>query len=715
MIDLSWSGRGRLPVILQSETSECGLACLAMILGFHGSQATLGSLRSRLAISAHGLMLGKLLQLARHLGLLARALRLEKEDLPGLVLPAILHWELQHFVVLKSCSRKGVVLHDPARGVTEVSWQEFDRKFTGIAIELTPASGFRPQRTSRKLSISTFWQGSRGLWQGLSQILLLSVLLQAFALALPYYTQLFIDDVMVSSDRSLLKILAAGFLLVVLARSVTELLRAWVVMYLGNTLGFGFGTNLCRHLLALPTAWFGKRHLGDIVSRFSSLGKVRDFVTAGVVEVLVDGLMVIGTLTLMFLYSKLLTLVALVGVLLYVVLRLLMHHRWRLRNNEQIHALATENSLFMENIRAIQGIRLFGKEDERLDCWRQAYADVINTGVKVQWLGIHMKFASGLLMGSENILLLLLGGLAVLDNQLSIGMLMAYMSFKDQCYSRVFNLVDKLCEFRLLDLHLERLADIALEEATPQRSLDLVGGQESNTDICLQATGLGFRYPGEDTWLFRNLELTLAKGESVAIIGPTGCGKSTLLKILLGLLPACEGELRVNNQYHHVPGRKGNQQIITGVLQDDMLLSGSLLENITFFAARPDLERVEAVATMAAIADEIHRLPMRYHTLAGSMGTALSGGQVQRLLLARALYPEPALLILDEATSHLDLATESRVNAAIGKLGASRLIVAHRPDSILLADRILALTPQGLVPVSHAQFSASVARREIAA
>ena len=704
MTTLTCARKNHLPVILQSENNECGLACLAMVLNFHGYSTTLGNLRSSYPVSMHGFALNKLMHLADRLHLACRAVRLEREDLPSLVLPAILHWDMKHFVVLRRLSRKGVLIHDPAKGELQLSWQAFDEHFTGVALELQPASSFTKIEKAPRLLFTSFWKGCQGLWGALCQILFLSLLLQVFAFSLPYYTQLFIDDVVVSADRSLLKILAAGFLMVVLARSLTELLRSWVVMHLGNNLSLGFGTSLCRHLLALPLDWFQDRHLGDIVSRFGSLTRVKDFMTSGLVEVMVDGLMVIGTLILMFVYSTQLTLIALAGVFIYGGLRLLMHRQLRARNNEQIHASAIENSLFMENVRALQGIRMFGREADRLASWQNTYTDVINAGVRVQWLGIYTKFAHGLLMGSENILLLMFGGMAVLDNNLSVGMLMAYMSFKDQCYTRVFGLIDKLCEFRLLELHLERLADIALEKTeTGVQGQGLPLTHDSN-GLCLEARDLGFRFQGEDRWLFRHLDLVIEPGESVAIVGPTGCGKSTLLKILLGLRKEEEGQLQMAGTSLEQIGLHDWRASIAGVLQDDVVLSGSLLENITFFDPEPDLARVEEAASLAAIAHDIHGFPMQYNTLVGSMGAALSGGQIQRLLLARALYRKPRLLILDEATSHLDIATERQVNDSIRNMGASRLLVAHRPDSILLADRILVLDSGGLLPISHERF-----------
>lgn len=698
-----WQKADYLPVILQTENSECGLACMAMVLNFHGHHIDINTLRVRHGSSQHGVTLKSLIQLADRVNLSARPLRVELNDLNKLKLPAVLHWNMHHFVVLKKVSRKRVTVHDPAVGEVVYTLAKFSKHFTGIALELSATSTFVKGEEINKLHLRDLWTNSSGMWSSFGQLLLLSLLIQVFALAMPFYTQLFIDDVLVNRDYALLTVMATGFFMVTLVRSLTELLRSYVVLHMSNSISFQFAINLFRHLLRLPLAYFSKRHVGDIVSRFGSLGNVKDFLSSGIVEVIIDGIMVLGTLTLMLIYSKLLTVVALIAVVIYAILRMTLYSSLHKRNEELINCGAIESSNFMENIRSMQGIKIFGKEADRLAGWQNYYADVINASVRVQRLGINVKFVHGLLLGTENIVLMLLGGLAVLNNQISIGMIMAYISFKDQFYSRVFALVDKLFEFKLLELHLSRLADIALHK--PEINQSVLGAPPR--DMCLmsglQSKNLSFRYDQYAPWLFQNINLEVGVEESVAIIGPTGCGKSTLLKIVSSLLQPDAGVLSFHGMSITAMGLQAYREQIASVMQDDSLLSGSIFDNITFFDPTPDPERVEYVAGLAAIAADIRVMPMQYNTLVGSMGAALSGGQIQRILLARALYKKPRLLILDEATSHLDISTEKAVNLAIKKMKIGRLIVAHRPDTILLADRILELTPLGLIPVLHAQ------------
>lgn len=701
----------RLPLIMQSESSECGLACLVMVLNYYGLRTDLHTVRARRNSSQQGVTLKSLIHLADQEHLSCRPLRLELEDLHKLRLPAILHWNMQHFVVLKKLRRGKLYMHDPALGEVTMELAQAGLHFTGVAVELLPTAGFVRKQEAQLLKFSALWTRSEGLWGSLAQLFLLSLLLQIFALALPFYTQLFIDDVLVSQDLALLKILATGFFMVALVRSITDWLRARLVLYISNNISFQFATTVCRHMLRLPLAWYSRRHLGDIVSRFGSLNNIRDFLSSGVVEVCIDALMVLGTLALMFIYSSSLTFVALIAVVLYLLLRMTLHSGFHKRNEELLQAGAVESSNFMENIRAIQGIRISSKEAERLSGWQNLYADKINAVVKVQGLSINVKLVHGLLLGAENIILMLLGGIAVLNNEISIGMIMAYISFKDQFYGRVFALLDKLFEFRLLDLHLARLADIALSQ--PEQHMQGVGAPPP--DVCLKGglslKGIGFRYDEQAPWLFRHVDMELENDEVLAIIGPTGCGKSTLLKLVTSLLQPSAGSVSLHGMPINVMGLQYYRERIAAVMQDDALLSGSIRDNITFFDAQPDLERVEYVASLAALTNDIRVMPMQFNTLVGSMGSALSGGQVQRILLARALYRGPRLLLLDEATSHLDLATEKLVNKAIRQLKIARLIVAHRPDTILLADRILELTPEGLVPVKHAEIRPKLEQR----
>lgn len=698
LLDFSWK-RKLLP-ILQTEQSECGLACLAMVLNFYGHKIDLTSLRTKHPISSHGLTLKAMIRLCDQVGLTSRPLRLEIDELSKLQTPAILHWDMNHYVVLKQVTKKHITIHNPAVGVQNISVKKIGQHFTGIALELYPTQEFKQVNEVRKLKISDLWTHAYGIKRNLLQLFLLSMLLQIFSLSMPFYSQLFIDDVVASKDIDLLKILAMGFLIITLMKVITEWLRSLVVLHFSNKLSFQFAANLNRHLLKLPLDYFYKRHIGDLVSRFSSLNKIKDFLTSGVVEIFIDSLMVVGTLTLMSIYSISLTLVALAAVIIYCLIRIFSYHILRTKNEELIMAGASENTTFIENIQAIQGIKIFGKESDRNMVWQNTHADFINSGIKVQKINIYLQFCNGLLIGIEHIVLILLAGYAVMDGELSVGMVIAYISYKDQFFSRVFSFLDKTLEFKLLDIHLTRLADIAFEKTEKNThtfsSLLINSSINNNSSICLQLSDISFRYSLDSPLLFENINLQLRDNESIAITGLTGCGKSTLLKIILSLYKPDNGTILM----HGIPitqiGMTSYRQKIAAVLQDDNLLSGTIFDNITFFDHRPDREKVEYAANMAAIADDIQRLPMQYNTLIGNMSAALSSGQIQRILLARAFYKNAKLIVLDEATSNLDVITEKRVNQSIRQLNIARIFVAHRPQTIKYADTVYELNSKGL-------------------
>ncbi len=701
MLRFDWSSR--VPVVLQAEQSECGLACLAMILGYHGHRLDLDSLRKQLTAPPRGSNLKTLMAQANDMHLDGRPVKLELDELPKLRLPAILHWDLNHFVVLAAIKTGRYRIHDPALGERVLSREALGKHFTGIAMELTPTADFQPKTEIRRLGIGMLWRGVHGLKPSIGHVLVLSLLLQIFALALPFYSQLVIDDVLLRHDMDLLHILALGFMSVTLINAITDLIRSQVVLYLGNQLGFQLAANVHHHLLRLPLDYFQRRHLGDIVSRFSSIHKIRDFITSGIIEAILDGIMVVGAVVLIMLYAPGLSLLVLLVLLCNCVIKLTCFGILRRENEALLAASARENTTLMENIKSMQGIKLFSREGERHALWQNHFAEATNRSIVVQKVNFYLRIARNLLFGIENILIIMLGAYAVIDGSLSTGMLIAFLAYKEQLYKRFFGLVDKYFDYRLLDVHLSRLRDIVftLPETGPATT-SLSQREHHTSETCLELDCIGFRYSKDSTDIFDNLNLQVSNGESIAIIGPTGCGKSTLLKVILGLYPASEGSIKLMGNPLHPSTLAQHRRSIAALLQGDSLLGGSILDNICFFEPVPDRARAMRAAAMAAVAGDIQRLPMAYETLVGNMGADLSSGQVQRILLARMFYKALSndfpcqLMVLDEATSHLDLDTERQVTAMLRQLPCAQILVSHRPQSLALVDTLYQFTPTGL-------------------
>ncbi len=691
---LQFSGKRRLPIILQTEVAECGLACLAMVASFHGYEIDLNTLRREYPISLRGTTLHALMQTADKMEFSCRPLRLELDELDKLKTPTILHWDLNHFVVLKSVSKKFVVIHDPAQGMRKLSMSEVSKHFTGVALELIPTAKFQPKKEVRKVPLWAFWQRIVGLKAAMVQVFLLSIALQIFSLLGPLYMQLVVDEVLLSFDMHFLKVLALGFLLLMLIEVGTSALRSVLIMSLSSMLSIQMATNLFRHLIRLPLPYFEKRHIGDIVSRFGSLGQIEKTFTTGIVQAIVDGMMAIATLIMLFVYAPILAFIVLGALALYSLIRFLWYRPLKAVTEENIIAGAKENTNFMETIRASQSIKIFGKESQRQMLWQNRYADKINTGIRAGKLKIIFSAINALLFGVENILVVYIAAKLVMATSLTVGMLFAFMSYKSQFISKALAFIENLIELKMLGLHLERLGDIVLEDQEKQTGT-LLEVPEIKGAITLEK--IHYRYDEQEPWILKDINLLINPGESIALVGPSGCGKTTLMKIMMGLFMPNEGKVFIDEMEFSRIGARSFREQVGAVMQNDQLLSGSISENISFFDPHFDQTLIEQCAQFAMIAHDIAAMPMGYNTLIGDMGTTLSGGQKQRLLLARAFYRKPKILFLDEATSHLDIALEQAVNNAIKQLSVTRVIIAHRPETIRSADRIFLFTPQGLI------------------
>jgi len=687
-LQLSPFGTRRVPLLLQTEAAECVLACLAMVAAAHGHRTDLPTLRQRFSLSLKGATMADLVRMAGELRFNPRALRVEPEQLQQLVLPCVLHWDLNHFVVLTEVRGGTVTLHDPARGVRRMSLGELSRHFTGVALELTPAADFAPKTEKQSVRLKDLVGPVHGLKRSLAQILLLAVALEVFVLGSPFLLQWVVDDVVVSADRDLLLTLGIGFGLLVLLQASTAALRSWAVLHLSATLNLQWLGNVFAHLMRLPVAWFEKRHAGDVWSRFASVQQIQKTLSTHFVEALIDGLLVVATLAMMAFYSLTLTAIALGAVAVYALLRWAFFKPLRQATEETLVHEAQQASHFLESLRAIQAIKLFNRQADRQARFMNRVVDAMNAGLATRKLEILFSVLHRLLFGVERVAVVWVGALLVMDQRFSVGMLFAFFAFKEQFALRVSALIDKGVELRMLRLQGERLADIVL--AAPE-DMGVPRLADRPAEAGIELRGVSFRYADNEGDVLRGVNLSIEAGESLAIVGPSGCGKTTLLKLILGIHGPQTGEVRVGGLPLQQLGLAQWRAMVGTVMQDDALLAGSVADNICFFDAVPDLEWMVECARMAAVHDEIEALPMGYHTLVGEMGSSLSGGQQQRLLLARALYKRPRVLLLDEATSALDVERERVVNQNIRRLALTRVIVAHRPETIASASRVVVL------------------------
>lgn len=660
-------------------------------------------------MSLKGIRLNQLIEIAQTLGFSTRPLRLEMEQLDQLSLPCILHWDLNHFVVLAKVGKSKATILDPAIGERRLSLGEVSQHFTGVALELTPTAEFKQHKAAPSISARQLTGPIRGLWSALSQIALLSLALQVFVILAPFYTQWVVDQVLVSADRDLLVVLGLGFGLALLLQVGIGLLRGWSVVSLSSRLGLQWMGNVFAHLLKLPLDFFEKRHLGDVTSRMSSVQTIQHTLTTSFVEAMIDGVMAMVTLVLMLVYSWKLALVTLLAVALYLGIRAIAYRPMRDRTEQQLVAAAKQQTHLLESLRGMQSLKVAGEESVRRSTYENLLNDTVNQDVKLARMSLGFNTASQLVFGLERIAVIWIGARLALDNVFSVGMLVAYLAYKDQFAMRVSGLIDKWIEFRMLRLHGERLADIVL---TPPEKQHAQPHALPPAEPSIEVEGLSFRYADGEPWVVKDCSFTIAPGESVAIIGGSGCGKTTLVKLLLGLLTPSEGTIRIGGHDLHKLGPRTVRAMIGVVMQDDQLFAGSIADNIGFFDTDFDLERIKAAAQLAAVHEDIAAMPMGYHSLIGDMGSSLSGGQKQRIILARALYRQPKLLFLDEATSHLDVTRERLVNEAVKHLQLTKVIVAHRPETIASADRILVMEHGRIVQEVKLQQSPEIPRPE---
>lgn len=688
--ELNLSRAKRCPVIIAAEAAECGLACLAMIGRYHGHDVDLNGLRQRYAVSMSGTTLRDLMAQADQLGLATRALRVELEALRQVKTPAILHWDLNHYVVLTRVDAKGATIHDPARGARTLPLKDLSKHFTGVVLELTPASEFTPVRARTSVKLDSLWSRSTGFWGAAAQVLALSAALQIVTFAIPFQIQLVVDEAIARSDGAILNVLALGFGLIVIVQACLDALRNWAVQAFGNVLTFQMVGNLVRHLLRLPSDFFEKRQVGDILSRVGSTQAIQDALTKGIVSALIDGVMAVIAVVILFLYAPLLAGVVVAAVALNLAAALAFYPSMRARTEEQLIASATERTHIMETIRAATTIKLMGGEVQREGRWRNLYARVINTTVSLGRYQISVSLAQAIVTGLSTVLIIYLGARSIIaGGGFSVGMLLAFLSFRQTFSDRTMSLINQAIQFRLLELHLERLSDIVsapVEAGGAARPRGPVTG-------ALVLQGVSFRYGASDPWIFKNINFEVAAGEFLAITGPSGAGKSTLLKLMLGLQRPVEGEIFLDGQPATPELWRAWRTRIGVVAQDDRLLSGTIADNISFFDPDLDMDRVRRAAAQSRIDREIEQKPMQYLSLIGDMGSSLSAGQRQRVLLARALYRDPSALFLDEGTANLDDISEQAIGELVAGLPITRVIIAHRPELVKRASRVVEVKP----------------------
>jgi ATP-binding cassette, subfamily B, bacterial CvaB/MchF/RaxB len=705
-------GRRRpVPLILQAEMLECGHACLAMVGNFYGQDWTLEQFRERFTPSTRGTSLSALVAMAQSVGLNARIFRAEPGHLARLSLPCILHWDVVHFVVLESIANHSFTILDPALGRITIDGGEFDKRFTGIAIELSPGADFRGEKIPR--SFGALHLLVKGLQAQAGRLLAvggLALALEVLAMVAPLFVQAATDSIIPASDVSLLVKLTCGFLAAACLHTLLSLCRSNLLMTLGEQLSVSWNASVCARLLRLPYAFFVRRSISDINSRFASLEEIKRVVTHRFVEGALDGLTAIFSLVVICLYSSRLGLLTSAFTLAYGMLRVATLPRYLQAVERNIHAQSSQQGLLLEILHGIHSIKATGTEAIKLARFTRRTSDAARSTVIVQRWSVIVDDIGQLILRLHWICAVAAASMLVMNGEISTGMLIAYLTYALQFSTRSAHLVDLVSEWRTLKLHSVRLADIVA--APPTSTTDTV--RPDSPGFRISVCDLSFRYDADGPWILNGANLDVTDGDCIAIKGPSGTGKSTLAKLMLGLLEPDRGTIYFNGVPIKSVDREYLRESVACVLQDDQLFNGTIAENIAFFT--PDFSRADVVraAALAQIHNEVMNMPLRYDTRIVDLGASLSGGQRQRLMLARALYRQPRVLILDEASSHLDLENERLVNEAISKLSITRIIIAHRPQTLAIANRVYELL-DGTLEATEASSPSSLNSKKSAA
>ncbi|MFI6174145.1 peptidase domain-containing ABC transporter [Nonomuraea sp. NPDC051191] len=677
----------RVPVLLQNTDTECGAACLAMVLCHHGQRTTLHQIAEQLRVGRDGLSAKAIVDGAREHGLKARAFSLAPEDLARVPLPAVAHWEFNHFIVVERWSPDHVDVVDPGYGRRRLTAEEFGAGFTGVLLVFEPGEGFRRGTTSaagawRKEFVRTLFRRRRGL---LAQLIAASLLLQLLGLALPMFSQLLLDSIVPRRAVEVLSLLGVSVLLAGAAQLVIGYLRAALLVAVRARADQELTESLVTHLVTLPYRYFQQRGRGDLVTRAGSVSTLGDILTGQVVAALLDGPLAVGYLALVYLWDPVFGL-ALTGVaVLQTILLLATTSRIATLTRQELTALAASQTSLIQTITGIETLKASGAEKRAVDQWSSHFAKQLNADVRAGLTRGLLESALAAIRVTAPLGLLWLGAWRVLDGQLTVGELVALNAIALGALTPLGSLMTGLQSLQQAGAHFDRLSDILASEPEPSNGIEVLRLRGS-----VELRGVSFRHDPRAPWTVRDVSVSIRPGQKVALVGSSGSGKSTLARLLLALHTPVLGEIR----YDGVPAAELNLRTLRRqfgvVTQDPSLFSGSIRENIALNEPGASLERVVAAARLAALHDEIMDMPMGYETMLTD-GGGLSGGQRQRLALARAVLSRPKVLLLDEATSNLDSATEAAIEANLSRLVQTRIVIAHRLSTVRDADVILVI------------------------
>ena len=685
---LTFTRRRTIPYVQQTTASDCGAASLTMVLGFHGKHLRLDDVRKVTGFGRDGADALALVNAGRVFGLRGRGIKIDDiDDLRFLDRGAILHWQFNHFVVFDRLRAGGAELVDPAVGRRWVSKEELERSFTGVALAFETGEDFlpeegRPRNVGRYLRLFLDQSGA------LRRILVTSGLVQLFALAVPLLIGLLVDRVIPRGDLHLLTVLGIGMATLVAFQFLASLLRSYLFLYLRTRLDTRMTLDFLDHMVDLPYAFFQQRSAGDLIMRMSSNATVREILTSGALSAVLDGTLVTLYLVLLFAASWGLGLLVLGLGLARVGLFLLTRHRQRELMSRSLQAEARSQSFQVNLLAGIETLKAAGAEHRSVDQWSHLFVDVLNVSLDRGRLTAMVDATLAALATGSPLVILIFGALQVLRGDLTLGTMLALNALAAGFLTPLSQLVQTAFQLQLLGSYLDRIDDV-LETPREQDRASVSPAGRLKGSIRLE--GVSFRYGPLAPYAVRDVSIEIPAGRFVALVGPSGAGKSTLASLLVGLYPSSEGRILFDGRDLTELDLRTVRSQVGIVPQHPYLFGTSIRANIALSDPSLPLARVVEAAQRAHIHDDILAMPMGYETLMADGGASMSGGQRQRLALARALVHRPAILLLDEATSSLDTVTEVRIQRELAVLRSTRIVIAHRLSTIRDADLILVM------------------------
>ena len=689
----------RFALVEQAEEMDCGAACLAMLCKHYGISMTLGKLRELANVTTQGATLDSLARAGESLGFATRGVQCTFEALQGFDLPFIVHWEGYHYVVVYGVSKRQVWVADPAIGFKKMSVEEFERGWSGTCLVFTPGQNL-VQLTAARSPWVRFVAYLRPYKKILVHLFMATFVIQVLGIVPPLIIQNILDGVIVHQNVSLLHLLIVGLIVSNLFTQLMSTIRAFLANFMVRNMDFAMMSHFFKHTMSLPFSFFAKRKTGDILARFEENATIRNFLTESTVTTMLNLLMVFIYFSIMFLYNVKMTLVLIAFVIPIMALTVLVTPKVK-NYAREVFATGTEAKAFlMETLGGVETIKGMGIERPVRLKWERKYAKALEQQYRAQTFNILVGLASQLLNAATTIAILWVGADLVLAHALSIGQLIAFNALMGSVLAPLMGLVGLWSRLNDAGVAMERLGDV-LDMEPEQKPEDLpsrVVLPDLQGEIRLE--NIYFRYGSNETpYVLENISLDIRPGELVAIVGRSGSGKTTLAKLLVGFYTPTEGKIVVDGYDINVIDKEYYRAQVGYVMQSNLLFSGTIAENIASGDESPDRRRIEEVAKMADAYAFIAKMPLGYEQVVGERGVGLSGGQIQRLCIARALYHDPRLLVFDEATSALDTQSESNIIGNMSEIlkGRTAVIIAHRLSTIMRADKILVLYEGAIV------------------